>query len=259
MLTNDDAASARQLGQSLERWRPLLPVPSYEFLTRVFADGLGKYQRRLRQYGFTGRGRVLDAGCGFGQWALALASLNRRVDAVDCASDRLFVLEELCQSLGVDNLTPTYGTLTDLPYPDGQFDAAFCYGALFLTEWRQSLQELRRVLAPSGRLYLNANGLGWYLHLWKNRPNAAPGYDPRAAAAAALQNTVAYDAGRPLPDGRGVVIDPDELLTHLDRLGFRRCRIGGEGSLCEDTPLEPPFFKATYEGQPGVWEIIADL
>lgn len=250
------------VAEDLARRSHLLAPAAAEFAERVFAQGLEKYARRLGQWGFKGHERVLDAGCGFGQWSLALAAQNRHVDAVDVASERLMVLSSLSRALGVDNLAPAYGSLTALPYADGTFDAVLCYGTLFLTPWRQSLMELRRVLAPGGTLYINANGFGWYLHLWKNRPNATNGYDPRRYAVSALNNTLAYESGQGLSDPPGLLIEPDALTDQLRRLDFNNIRMGAEGTLRHPAytgSTEPPFFQGVYEGELGVYEILACL
>ena len=72
-----------------------LNTESDAFLRRVYADGLGKYADRLSQHGLSGCSRVLDAGCGYGQWGLALAADCDRVEAVDVDADRLAFVEAM--------------------------------------------------------------------------------------------------------------------------------------------------------------------
>ena len=46
----------------------------------------------------------LDAGCGFGQWSLALASLNERVNACDVSQLRVDFLSDMVRQLDVTNV-----------------------------------------------------------------------------------------------------------------------------------------------------------
>ena len=62
---------------------------SRDYLQRMYAGSSTRYEDRLRAIGFVGKTQVLDAGCGFGQWSLAMAGLNHRVWAVDIDCRRL--------------------------------------------------------------------------------------------------------------------------------------------------------------------------
>jgi len=237
---------------------PLLGDNDARFLERIFARGLEPYAKRLRALGFTGAGRVLDAGCGFGQWSLALAAFNREVEACDASSIRLVVLRELARVAGVSSIGVQHARLESLPYADGSFDLAFCYGVIFCTPWRTSLAELARVLAPGGRLYVNANDIGWTVHLWQTAQNAAADYDPRAVAARNLANTLAYARGGLAPTESQIVISQAELGAAGEALGLRVLAAGGEGCVHLDASVDAPepFFKTEYQGLPGCHEIV---
>jgi SAM-dependent methyltransferase len=130
------------------------------FLRAEFAPGLDYYLQRLDRILFRG-GRALDAGCGAGQWSIALAQRFERVDAVDLKRQRLAVLRAVACRMGVANVAACLGSLEQLPYGDGTFDAVFCYGVIMFTQVERALGELHRVLRPGGRLYLCANADGW--------------------------------------------------------------------------------------------------
>jgi ubiquinone/menaquinone biosynthesis C-methylase UbiE len=56
-------------------------------------------------------------------------------------------------ALGISNLLPTRGDAQALPYPDGHFDAAYLVATLGeVPDKERALRELRRILAPGGRL-----------------------------------------------------------------------------------------------------------
>jgi SAM-dependent methyltransferase len=251
-----------------ERLREIIEARSLQmgdndgkFLKRVFATDDRVYAGRLDAVGFAGLGRVLDAGCGFGQWTLQLARRSDTVDALDTAPHRLATLSALADRLGLTNIRVRQARIEQLPYVDSSFDAIFCYGAMQYTAWRDAIREFARTLKRGGLLYLTANGLGWYLHLWKNQPNAAADYDPRRCAAESFLRTVAYDRdGRPPQDG-DVIIDSGPLLDCIRAHRMEVIGWGGEGTLCVDPALGPPtpFFKSAYEGEPGCYEVLARL
>jgi len=240
----------------------LLLTPNVEsdaFLHRVYADGLGKYADRLSQHGLSGCSRVLDAGCGYGQWSLALAADCDRVDAVDVDANRLAFVEAMAVGLRLNAVKVTKCPVWDLPFDDRSFDGVFCYGVLFLTPWRETVAEFARVLDDGGLLYVNANGLGWYHHLWRTGYNQTEGYDPRETAATVLQNTLAHDRGEFEPSGGQLLIEPDDLRSELVACGFEIIAEGPEGttSLPSRETRGAPFFEGSYEGALGVYEILA--
>ena len=160
------------------------------FLDRVFAGGIGPYESRLKSLGFIGKAHVLDAGCGFGQWSLALSALNKQISACDISPLRIDFLREIISEANISNIAPLCSGIDKLPYSDNSFDVVFCYGVIFLTPWRKSLAELARVLKKNGVLYVNANGLGWYLFLLQEEHNKAKDYDPKSLAAKAFSDTL---------------------------------------------------------------------
>ncbi len=230
------------------------------FLQRVYGEGLGKYIDRLRAIGFTGHEHVLDAGCGYGQWSLALANLNRLVSACDVSPLRMDFLKDMSAELAVSNLDFRVSGIDALPYSDASFDAVFCYGVIFLTPWRKSLMELARVLKPGGTLYVNANGLGWYIFLWQEEHNKAEDYDPKAIAARTFADTLRYEREQTYELGMNLIIEPENLETELLKLGFSNLYREREGGLHLnlDVPAPKPFFKGEYYGQPGVYEVVAE-
>ncbi len=227
------------------------------FLTRIYGDGLVKYQDRLSAIGLTEHNHVLDAGCGYGQWSLALSLMNRQVSSCDISHLRIDLLRDLVKNLGVVNLDLRVSGLAALPYPDGCFDAVFCYGVIFLTPWRQSLAELVRVLRPGGTLYVNANGLGWYMFLWKEEHNKADDYDPKAIAARTFSDTLRYDREGFYEPGMSLIIEPNAIQTEMQQLGIREIKCHSEGGLHlnKAAAAPKPFFKGEYYGQVGIYEI----
>lgn len=225
------------------------------FLQRIFEKGLDPYIKRLKQYGFYDKQKVLDAGCGFGQWSLALAKLNEEVYSCDADTKRISFLEKMVNENKIDNVQLTQGFIDNLAYHDAYFDAVFCYGVLFLTSWKKSLSELVRVLKPGGKLYINANGLGWYKKLWYSDHNKADDYLPQKVAAEAWLNTYKYKNSEPVDFPTQIIIEPSELLAECNNSGLTDLQWDGEGLLGNPNNKET-FFQKEYFSDIGVYEII---
>lgn len=229
-----------------------------KFIERIFVDNLEKYIERIRAIGFEGKTKVLDAGCGFGQWSLALSKHNHSVYACDVEKNRIGFLQTLSDKMGIKNISEKVCGLEKTLYPDEFFDAIFCYGVIFVTDWCTSLREMTRILKPGGKLYLTANDIGWYVYLWNEQHNKANDYDPRQIAVNAMANTINYKKGLKI-DNSGLIITQSELKEFLCKLGYININIAGEGCVNTNKNATPPkpFFKSTYYDLPGVYEVLA--
>jgi ubiquinone/menaquinone biosynthesis C-methylase UbiE len=183
------------------------------FLKRIFADGLDKYQRRISAIGFQGFGEILDAGCGFGQWSLALASVNQRVEACDISIDRLDVAQKMASNS--PNIRFCKASLENLPYNTASFDAVFCYSVIYYTDIRRSISELCRVLKPEGKIYICSNGFGWYIYNFLNQPNKSPDFDPRQYALRTFLESSRYLMTGKSPSSKGSIITSRTWLKNL--------------------------------------------
>lgn len=245
----------------IQKRRQHLGDNARRFISRIYKDGLGKYVDRIAAIGFTGQASVLDAGCGFGQWSLALASKNNRVHACDISKQRVALVNHLAMDLGQANLDVSVSSLNSLPFADASFDAVFCYGVIHALPWRTTIEEFKRVLRPDGKLYFTANGLGWYIFLFQEEYNKAKDYDPKKVAANALLDTLNYDREGVYRPGMNIILEPDSLRGELSAMAFRDIMISGEGGLHLDKGAQKPepFFKSEYFGLLGVFECMCTL
>jgi SAM-dependent methyltransferase len=101
--------------------------------------------------------RLLDVACGTGIVArVAAPRVGRagRLVGADLNAGMLAVAEALSR----DTMpTPRWAQadVVDLPFPDGSFDVLSCQqGLQFFPDWAAAIREMRRVLAPGGRLTL---------------------------------------------------------------------------------------------------------
>ena len=121
--------------------------------------------------------RVLDAGCGSGQWAIAFAERGARVTAIDLSPEMISLARDHAGARGQDIEWRT-GDVTHLADPLAVFDAIHARVLLqFVPDVSAALRELRRVLKPGGRLLASVPGAlspiyraSWMRHL--------PGGDP---------------------------------------------------------------------------------
>lgn len=97
--------------------------------------------------------RVLDAGCGLGGPAVALAQqYGVHVTGLTICEPHIAVATEFAKEKGVDHLVDfRHGDFTDMPFPDDSFDAvtnheSFCYTYDKLAY----LRGVHRILKPGG-------------------------------------------------------------------------------------------------------------
>ncbi len=182
-----------------------------EYYKYIFQFEMDVFRERVDMVGFRELGRVLDAGCGYGQWAVALAESNNALTALDRDAGMVEITRTLAQRFATENVVVKQHDLNaPLPYPDASFDGVWCWGVIMFVNRDLALREFRRVLKPGGKLLLGAvNSYGrWLLKLltalnplrpdpavarmaWKalrygRRPNAFPSLTSSWGAASLL-------------------------------------------------------------------------
>jgi len=104
--------------------------------------------------------RVLDAGCGAGYGSAELADAAERVTGIDIAQAAVAYARA---HYALPNLTFEPASCTQLPYADGAFDLVVAFEVIeHLENWRDFLQEVRRVLAPAGQLIVSTPNRLYY-------------------------------------------------------------------------------------------------
>lgn len=119
------------------------------------ADDLAERVRRFLAP-FAGSEVALDAGCGTGSLAFALAAFVAEVVGVDTDVEYL----EAGRAAAPANVRLVEGDLTALPFGYGEFDLACCHRVLHhIRRPELAVSELARVTRPGGRVFI-ADQLG---------------------------------------------------------------------------------------------------
>lgn len=194
-----DEAQARRAAESYERhFVPAIGTPAAADLVEAAELRPGE--------------RVLDVACGTGavtRLAAGRVGPGGTVAGLDPNPAMLAVAREVVRS--DTPLSWHEAPAETIPLPDGSFDVALCgMGLQFFSDRAGGLRELRRVLAPGGRLVASLPG-------------------PAPPPLQALEETLAEHAG---PEAGAFVAlvfslhDPDELRALATEAGFDPVEVG---------------------------------
>jgi ubiquinone/menaquinone biosynthesis C-methylase UbiE len=141
---------SRALPEIYERlWRPL---GGRILMGLGGPDTAGERRIALEMLQIAPGDRVLDVGCGPGNFARAFADAGGEVVGLDASRT---MLERAVRERPGDGVEYVRASATDLPFPAGSFDAVCCFAALYLIEDPHlAIAEIARVLAPGGRVAL---------------------------------------------------------------------------------------------------------
>jgi ubiquinone/menaquinone biosynthesis C-methylase UbiE len=214
--TDADAPGSHQ-PRPREGWQLAGTVPeNYErYLVPVFFAPWA--ERMVELAGVRPDDRVLDVACGTGivaRRAAARVGAGGMVVGVDVNDAMLKVA-----AATAEDVRPVIrwqsGDTADLPFPDMEFDAVFCQqGLQFFTDQVAAVREMRRVLAPGGRLTLA---------VWRSVEHS-PGF---VVLAQVLERHAGPDVGAMMRSPFAGP-DADAMRKLLTAAGFSavRCQVG---------------------------------
>jgi ubiquinone/menaquinone biosynthesis C-methylase UbiE len=124
----------------------------------VATDRAADLERMLTALRVGSGDRILDAGCGTGQYALAFAALGLQVTAVDLAPDMIVHAKRRAAERNLP-VTWRIEQIAEISDPDAAYDAIHARVVLpFVPSIPDALEELRRVLKPDGRMLASVPG-----------------------------------------------------------------------------------------------------
>lgn len=203
-----------------------LSAADFDFLKRVWKRPLEDYERFICDIGIVANDDVLDAGCGFGQWSVALSRANRRVTGIDFDSERITIASNAPLARACENLKILEGDLENMPFENEAFDAVFCYSVIYSTDYKRSIAEIYRVLKPGGKLFVNTNDWGWYIKNLFVTHNDSPGFSSRLMATQTILNTLRFGITGSRRKGGNLVMPQADFHRFLMRTGFEEIQSG---------------------------------
>jgi SAM-dependent methyltransferase len=230
-----------------EAWHRALPASDLEAPPWV-----GMIRSRLEPKRDLAGRRVLEIGCGRGDFARRLAGLEERprlLVAADFAVSAVAAGQRAARDQGLDRIAWQVADIGALSFPDASFDTIFSLETIeHCPSPAQAAAELGRVLRPGGRLYLttpnylNLSGLyRIYLRLRGRRFSEAgqpinhPMLVPRTRALvrrAGLRILAVESVGHPLPLPGGAID-----MAFLNRLGPLTRWFGIQSMVVAEKPL----------------------
>lgn len=147
--------ASRTLPLIYERlWRP---IGGRLLMGAMGPDMRGEHRIALRMLSLMDEERVLDVGCGPGNFTRIFAGAVGDGLVVGLDASRT-MLARAVQETHTDNVVYMRADACDLPFRDASFDAICCFAALYLIEHpMRAVDEITRVLAPDGRVALLAS------------------------------------------------------------------------------------------------------
>lgn len=215
-------ATARATGELFgELWGP--------YDEKLFEESVALFEQRLDRMvfdkSFFAGTRCLDAGCGGGRNAIAMARLGAaEVHGIDIGVRG--IEDARRRAAGLEGVHFEVASLAEIPFPEAHFDVIWCAGVIMHTaDEPRVLSELARVLKPGGLIYMlvyATGGMRWPL-IKLLRPIAAAIGKDEVERAMALAGTPANKRRTFLDDlfvPKFDFFEWDRLVGDLGRAGF---------------------------------------
>lgn len=231
------------------------------FIQRAYREGdLSAYIERLHGIDFTGLDLILDSGCGYGQWSVALSSLNNEIIATDVDPLRIEFCNLLFEKLNIRNTKFQVKSMTCIDEQlEGSFDAIFSYAAVPLTDFKKTLEIFYSLLKENGKLYFSSYDLGWMLYNIENDHGKSRNYNSKDSAIKCIENTVDYFHSGDFHQESfyGMYIPQKIMIKELVKTGFTDIKIAGDGEIInKEGRGKYPFFISNYNTYPAVYDVL---
>ena len=220
------------------------------FLKKAFTTDFNFFKSRIKSIKFVNKKKILDAGCGFGQWSFALSQSNYKVIGIDYSKKRIKIANKIKKKNNFKNVSFIEGSLESLPFKNETFDAIFSYSVIYHTNYERSILEMKRVLKNNGKLYINFNGLGWFIYMIICRGLLKFDFDSIARGIVAIFNTL-------MCKNSVRALEKKKIIKFLNSNKLKVLKSGGDGEISYFSIPNKSFYKKKYFGLDGVVEIIS--
>lgn len=165
--------TSRRLQQQVIDMYEAHPFPAYSDKFRKASEEMHLKMRLLglSQEDYQGK-RILDCGCGTGEFTCWYANQGNQVTAVDLSKASLSHAQRYAESYGLDqDINFHRMSVLELGLPDNTYDIVYSYGVLHHTpDPYQGFQEMVRVCKPGGVVIVSVYSLySRYIHRLRQR------------------------------------------------------------------------------------------
>ncbi|MGB4107339.1 MAG: class I SAM-dependent methyltransferase [Alphaproteobacteria bacterium] len=203
---------------------------AFEHSVKLFTDRLDIIG--LKRDWFKGK-TILDAGCGGGRNAIAMARLGTEKSyGIDLGEKG--ISDAKMRGADLPNTDFRVASIMDIPFEDNKFDMVWCAGVLMIVDDEDvALDQLTRVVKKDGQLYLlvyATEGMRWPL-VNVLRPIAAQIGQPEMERAMTVANSTAAKRRTFLDDLYCPKLDFyhwDRMRRMLEKRGFKDIKRLGE-------------------------------
>tara|TARA_Y100000310_G_scaffold338921_1_gene429956 strand:- start:1581 stop:2303 length:723 start_codon:yes stop_codon:yes gene_type:complete len=102
-------------------------------------------------YNLPKNSQVLEAGCGAGNYVIALTNIGHNVFGLEIDEKRIKIAQDYMEKYNLNPKKIIQGDLQKLPFKDNQFDAIFCHGVIeHIKHSEEAVKEMTRVLKNKG-------------------------------------------------------------------------------------------------------------
>lgn len=175
-----DTARQKWIGKVQENWDARAASwNARSAANAVAADRAADLDRIWQELGLRPGARLLDAGCGSGQFSLALAARGVQVIGIDLSPEMIRLAQEnAARTQRSAAIAWEVCSVDCIPLPAGSVDAIHARMVLpFVPDVPATLREFRRVLRPEGRLLVSTAGplSPIYRESWRRHMQDEPG------------------------------------------------------------------------------------
>lgn len=145
--------------EEMKRFEPSAPEgdATYDSVSHLYDDAFSDITVRADEWQWLSRHitkapapRVLDLGCGNGSFLRLIADRIASGTGVDRSPRMTAAARRRCSGIGNVSFQAVDGPM--LPFPDREFDIVISLLSFRYLDWDPIMNEIRRVLAPGGRL-----------------------------------------------------------------------------------------------------------
>lgn len=95
--------------------------------------------------------KILEAGCGAGNYVVSLTKIGHDVVGVEIDKERIRIAKKYMKKYEISEGKIMHGDLNNLPFKNGEFDAVFCHGVIeHILNSEKAVKEISRVLQNGG-------------------------------------------------------------------------------------------------------------